>query len=153
MKDRKRKRSLRAGRNAKVPVDAEKGAGPSTALPAKDRQTYPGDEVIASVEVREPGNDPIAPVGEDYVIDLGNELLATVEGEKPASDSVTIVEADRHSHPGNALPAAVDKVKSTGPSFAVAGADRRTHPRYQFIAAGEVVEADSGCGLKRACGT
>jgi hypothetical protein len=118
MKGRKRKRSSKAGRNAKVPVTAERGAGPST-----------------------------APPGEAYVIDLGKELLATVEGEKPASDSVTLVEADRHSHPGNALPAAVDKVKPTGPSVAVAGADRRTHPRYKFIAAGEVVEADSGARM------
>src|SRR6266446_1590858 len=148
MKRRKRKRSSKAGRNAEVPVDAEKGAGPSTALPAKDRQTYPGDEVIASVEMKEPSSDPIAPAREDYVIDLGNELLATVEGEKPASDSVTLVEADRHSHPGNALPAAVDKVRPTGPSVAVAGVDRRTHPRYKFIAAGEVVEADSGVRIE-----
>jgi PilZ domain len=148
MKGRKRKRSSKAGRNAKVPVDAEKGAGPSTALPARDRQTYPGDEVIASIEVKVPGNDPIAPGGEDYVIDLGNELLATVEGEKPASDSVTLAEADRRSHPSNALPPAVDKVKSTSPSVAAAGADRRTHPRYKFTAAGEVVEADSGMRIE-----
>lgn len=147
MKGRKRKRGSKAGRNAKVPVDAEKGAGPSTAFPAKDRQIYPGDEVIASVEAKEPGSDPVALAGEDYV-DLGNELLATLEGEKSASDSVTLVEPDCHSQPGNALPAAVDEVKPTGPSVAVAGADRRTHPRYKFIAAGEVVEADSGARIE-----
>src|SRR6266478_3150597 len=119
MKRRKRKRSSKAGRNTGVPVDAEKGAGPSTALPAKDRQTYPGNEIIASVEMKKPSSDPIAPAREDYVIDLGN-----------------------------ALPAAVDKVRPTGPSVAVAGVDRRTHPRYKFIAAGEVVEADSGMRIE-----
>jgi hypothetical protein len=144
MKGRKRtRRSSKAGRNAKVPVDARKGAGPCTALPAKDRQTYADDEVIASGEVKEPGSDPIAPAGEDYVIDLGNELLATVEGEKPASDSVTLAEADRHSHLSNVLPAAVGKVKPIGPSTAPTGADRRTHPRYEFVAAVEVVAAES----------
>jgi hypothetical protein len=144
MKGGKRKRrSSKAGRNAKVPVEAEKGAGPSTALPAKDRQTYPGDEVIASVEVKEPGSGPIAPGGEDYVIDLGNELLATVEGERPANDSVTLAEADDHTHSGDEFIAAADGEKATGPSTAATGTDRRTHPRYEFVAAVEVVAAES----------
>jgi PilZ domain len=150
MKGRKRKRGSKAASKAKVPVDAEKGASrPSTALPDTDRKTYPRDEVIASIDVKEPDSDPTAPTGEDYVIDLGSELLAAVEEEKPASDSVTLAQAGRHSHPGNELPAAaVDKEKPVRPSVAVAGADRRTHPRYKFIAVGEVVEAESGARIE-----
>ncbi len=86
MKRRKRKRNSKGATAAKIPVDAEKAAGPSAAL--------------ADV---------------DYVIDLGDELLAAVKEEKP-----------------------------TGSSVALAGADRRTHPRYKFIAAVEVVAAESG---------
>src|SRR3982074_2536775 len=38
--------------------------------------------------------------------------------------------------------------KPAGPSVAPAGADRRTHPRYEFIAAGEVVAAESGARIE-----
>jgi hypothetical protein len=143
MKGRKRKRSSKAGRNAKGPVDAKKGAGPSTALPARDRQTYPGDEVIASFEVKEPDRDPIAPAEEDYVIDLGDEFVAAVEEEKAASDSVTLAKADDDTHSGDEFIAAAEGEKAAGPSTAPTGADRRTHPRYEFVAAVEVVAAES----------
>ena len=106
MKRPKRKRSSKGGRPAKLPIDAERAAGPSTALAGADRQTQHSDEFIAPVEVKKPGSDPAAFAGADYVIDVGDELLATIEGEKPA-----------------------------GPSVALAGADRRSHPRYKFIAA------------------
>ena len=146
MKRRKRKRGSKAARPDKIPIDAEKAAGPSSALAEAGRQTYPGDEFIASVEVKESGSDPTALAGADYVIDLGDEFLAAVQEEKPASDSVTLAEADRHRHPGNELSAAVDKEKPAGPS--VAGADRRTHPRYKFIATGEVVQAETGARIE-----
>src|SRR6266446_6523008 len=105
MKRRKRKRSSKSARPAKIPVDAKTAAGPSTAL-----------------------------AGADYVIDLGDEFLATVEQEKPASDSVTLAEADDHTHSGDEFMAAVEEEKPAGPSAAPAGADRRTHPRYGPIA-------------------
>src|SRR3982074_2815186 len=38
--------------------------------------------------------------------------------------------------------------KPAGPSVAPAGADRRTHPRYEFIAAVEVVAAESGARIE-----
>src|SRR5258707_3302474 len=94
MKRRKRKRNSKGATAAKIPVDAEKAAGPSAAL--------------ADV---------------DYVIDLGDELLAAVKEEKP-----------------------------TGSSVALAGADRRTHPRYKFMAAVEVVAADSGGSIETRVG-
>ena len=38
--------------------------------------------------------------------------------------------------------------KPAGPSVAPAGADRRTHPRYEFIAAVEVIAAESGARIE-----
>src|ERR1700693_5118875 len=120
MKRRKRKRGSKGGRPAKIPIDAERSAGPSTALAGADSQTHHGEEFITPVEVKESGSDPTAFAGADYVIDLGDELLATIEKEKPASSSV-----------------------------ALAGADRRTHPRYSFIAAVEVVAIESGARIEK----
>jgi len=148
MKRRKRKRSSKGARPAKIPVDAEKAAGPSAALVGADRQTPLGDEFIAPVEVKKPGNGPTALPGADYVIDLGHELLAAVEEEKPASDSFTLAEADHQTHPGKEFTAAIEEEKPAGSSVALAGADRRTHPRYKFIAAVEVVAADSGARIE-----
>src|SRR6266481_8748273 len=119
MKRRKRKRSSKAASPARVPVDAERAAGPSTALAEADRQTHPGDEFTAPVEVKKPSSDATALAGADYVIDSGDEFLATVEEEKVV-----------------------------GPSTAPAGADRRTHPRYEFTAAVEVIAAESGARIE-----
>src|SRR6266446_4391427 len=119
MKRRKRKRSSKSARPAKIPVDAKTAAGPSTALAEADRQTHPGDEFTAAVEVKKPSSDATALAGADYVIDLGDEFLAAVEEEKPA-----------------------------GPSAAPAGADRRTDPRYEFTAAVEVIATESGARIE-----
>src|SRR5713226_8067104 len=100
MKRRNRKRGSKAAKPAKIPIDAEKAAGSSTALAGADRQTHPDDEFIAPVEVKESGSDPTALAGADYVIDLGDEFLAAVEEEKHARDSVTLAEADHHTHSG-----------------------------------------------------
>jgi PilZ domain-containing protein len=148
MKRRNRKRRSKAARNAEIPVDAEKAAGPSTELAGADRQAHPGDEFIAPVEVKESGSDPTALAGSDYVIDLGDEFLAAVEEEKPTSDSVMFAEADHETHPGEEFVAAVEEEKPAGPSVARAGADRRTHPRYKFVATGEVVAAESGARME-----
>src|SRR6267142_1378879 len=51
MKRRKRKRSSKATRPAKIPVNAEKVAGPSTALAGADRRIHPRYEFVAAVEV------------------------------------------------------------------------------------------------------
>src|SRR6266481_6005555 len=79
MKRRKRKRSSKAASPARVPVDAERAAGPSTALAEADRQTHPGDEFTAPVEVKKPSSDATALAGADYVIDPGYEFTAAVE--------------------------------------------------------------------------
>jgi len=148
MKRRKRKRSSKAARPAKIPVDAGEAAGPSTALAEADRQTRPEGEFVAPVEVKKPGSDPTALAGADYEIDLGDEFIAALEEEKPASDSVTLAEADHHTYPGDDFTAAVEEKKAAGPSAAPAGADRRTHPRYEFVAAVEVVAAEFGARIE-----
>src|SRR6266436_96753 len=51
MKRRHRKRSSKAASPAKIPVDAEKAAGPSVALAGADYVTDLGDEFIAAVGV------------------------------------------------------------------------------------------------------
>jgi hypothetical protein len=114
MKRRKRKRSSKATRPAKIPVDAEKAASPSTALAEADRQTHPRDEFIAVVEAEEPVSPSVAPAGRDRQTHPRDEFIAVVEAEEPVS-----------------------------PSVAPAGRDRRTHPRYEFIAAVEVVAAET----------
>jgi c-di-GMP-binding flagellar brake protein YcgR len=147
MKRRKRKRSSKAARPGKIPVDAEKAAGSSTDLAEADRQIHPGDKFIAPVEVKRPGGDPTALAGPEYVIDLGGEFIAAVEEKEPASDSVT-AEEDRQTRPHDEFIAAVETEKPAEPSVALAGADRRTHPRYEFIAAVEVVAAESGARIE-----
>jgi hypothetical protein len=148
MKRRNRKRGSKAAKPAKLFIDAEKAAGSSTALAETGRQTHPGDEFIAPVEVKESGSDPTALAGADYVIDLGDEFLAAVEEEKHARDSVTLAEADHHTHSGNEFTAAVEEEKPAGPSVAPAGADRRAHPRYEFTATVEIVAVESGTRIQ-----
>src|SRR6266852_5155450 len=110
MKRRNRKRGSKAAKPAKIPIDAEKAVGSSTALAGAGRQTHPGDEFIAPVEAKESGSDPTALPGADYVIDLGDEFAAAVEEERPAGPSVVLAEADHHTHPGNEFKATVEVV-------------------------------------------
>jgi hypothetical protein len=117
-RNRKRKSKAASSATAKTPSEAEKPASPSAVL-----------------------------AGADYEIDLSDEFIAAHE-EKAASDSTTLAEADHQPHPGNELTATVEEEKPANPSVALAGADRRTHPRYEFIAAGEVVAAESGARIE-----
>src|SRR6267154_932802 len=119
MKRRKRKRSSKAASPARVPVDAERAAGPSIVLDEADHQTPPRDELIAGVETETPASPSTTLAASDYMIDLGHELIDAVETEKPAE-----------------------------PSAALAGADRRIHPRYEFTAAVEVIAAESGARIE-----
>lgn len=119
MKRRKRKRSSKVARPAKIQIDAEKAPGP-----------------------------PTAAAEADYVIDLGDEFLAAVEEEKPVGESVTLAEAEHHTHRGDALAAAVEEEKIAGPPTGPVGADRRTHPRYEFIAVAEVIAEESGARME-----
>ena len=141
MKRRKRKRGSKGAGPSPISVDAEKTAPPA-ATPAAAVQTHPDDEFIPQVEVKQTDIDPVAPSGAEYVIDLGDELLAAVEQEQPAGDSSSPPQANHHTPPGTQFTAAVEETKPA------AGADRRSHPRYKFIAAGEVVAAESGARLE-----
>src|SRR6266853_1044011 len=79
MKRRKRKRNLKAARPAKIPVDAEKAAGPSTALAAAEHQTPPGDEFIAAVEEEKAAGPSAAAAGADRRTHPRYEFVAAVE--------------------------------------------------------------------------
>src|ERR1700730_14105944 len=78
--------------------------------------------------------------------------------EKPASPSGISSDAEQLASSPNIAsevesPASTPNIvgeaeKPTGPSVALAGADRRIHPRYEFIAAVEVVAAESGARIE-----
>jgi len=63
--------------------------------------------------------------------------------EKLAAPSATPVVEEKTASP-SATPAVE---KPVAPSAALAGADRRIHPRYEFIAAVEVVQSESGARI------
>src|SRR6266446_6379408 len=79
MKRRKRKRSSKSARPAKIPVDAKTAAGPSTALAEADRHTHSGDEFMAAVEEEKPAGPSAAPAGADRRTDPRYEFTAAVE--------------------------------------------------------------------------
>src|SRR6266853_4754703 len=148
MKRRKRKRSSKAASPARVPVDAERAAGPSIVLDEADHQTPPRDELIAGVETETPASPSTTLAASDYMIDLGDEFIAAVETETPAEPSVVFDEAERQTPPRDELIAAVETEKPAELSAALAGADRRIHPRYEFTAAVEVIAAESGARIE-----
>jgi PilZ domain len=146
MKRHNRKRKSQTAKAGKVSVDAEKAPSPSSAL-AKHR-IDPGEEFIPPVEVKTPRIGATASAGAaEYVIDLADWLIAEVAAEKPAGLSVTVAEAGHRIQRDNEVTAAVETDKSAALSSAAGGADRRNHPRYKFIAAGEVVAAESGARI------
>jgi hypothetical protein len=149
MKRRKRKRSSRvvASGTPKISEEGNKAAGTSTPVAGADRQTEPKDDFIASVaadDAKESSSNPTVIAGRSYVIDLSHEFLASFEEEKPAGDIVTLAEPGDRTHPGDESPVSVEERKIAGPPAVLAGADRRSHPRYEFLAAAEVVAAESG---------
>jgi c-di-GMP-binding flagellar brake protein YcgR len=148
MKRRNRKRNSKAVIRAKIPVDAEKAAGPSVTLAVADDGTHPRHEFIAPVEVEKPAEPAIALAGSDYVTDLSDEFIAAIEAEAPTSNSTAPAGEDQQTHPGDDFTAAVEQEKPASNAAAPVGADRRIHPRYEFIAAVEVVAAESGARIK-----
>src|SRR5713226_9252282 len=119
MTRRNRKRQSKAASPAKITVDAEPAAKPST-----------------------------LPAGKVYVTDLGDEFIAAVEAETNSGDSTAPARADKQTHPGDEFTAAVEKEIPASPPLASAGADRRIHPRYKFTAAVEVLATESGARME-----
>src|SRR6267378_7808443 len=79
MKRRKRKRSSKAASPARVPVDAERAAGPSTALAEADDHTLSGDEFMSAVEEEKAAGPSAAPAGADRRTHPRYEFTAAVE--------------------------------------------------------------------------
>jgi len=149
MKRRNRKRKLKTAKvsTATIRVGAEKAVDPfaplgaSAALGASTGLAGVGDPTAVGGRTDDAG----ALGGAEYVIDLSEEFIGAGQAEKSHGPSVALAEAVRESHRGEELPA---PAKPAGASLAPAGADRRTHPRYEFIAAGEVVAAESGARIE-----
>src|SRR5882672_9304486 len=77
MKRRKRKRSSKSARPAKIPGGAGKVAGPSAALAEAD--AYPADEFIAAVVEEKPASDSVTLAQADHYTYPGDEFVAAVE--------------------------------------------------------------------------
>src|SRR5258708_7644749 len=150
MKRRNRKRKLKTAKvtAATIRVGAEKAVDPFAPLGASAGLAGAGDSTAVGGRTDDAG----ALGGAEYVIDLSAEFIGAGEAEKSRGSSVALAEAVRESHRGEEFPAHVEE-KPAGASVAPAGAalsgaDRRTHPRYEFIAAGEVVAAESGARIE-----
>ena len=143
MKRRNRKRKLKTAKvsTATIRVGAEKAVDPFAPLGASAGLAGAGDSTAVGGRTDDAG----ALGGAEYVIDLSEEFIGAGEAEKSHGPSVALAEAVRESHRGEELPVTAEPA---GASFAPAGADRRTHPRYEFIAAGEVVAAESGARIE-----
>jgi len=143
MKRRNRKRKLKTAKvtAATIPGGAEKAVDPFAPLGASTGLAGAGDPTAVGGRTDDAG----ALGGAEYVIDLSEEFIGAGQAEKSHGPSVALAEAVRESHRGEELPA---PAKPAGASLAPAGADRRTHPRYEFIAAGEVVAAESGARIE-----
>src|SRR6267154_3900037 len=143
MKRRNRKRKLKTAKVtvATIPVRAEKAVDPFATLGASTGLAGASDPTAVGGRTEDAG----ALGGAEYVIDLSAEFIGAGQAEKPAGPSVALAEAVRESHRGGELPALVEE-KPAGATLV--GADRRTHPRYEFIAAGEVVAAESGTRIE-----
>src|SRR5882757_8115959 len=150
MKRRNHKRKLKTAKvsTATIPGGAEKAVDPFAPLGASTGLAGGGDPTAVGGRTDDAG----ALGGAEYVIDLSAEFIGAGEAEKSRGPSVALAEAVRESHRGEEFPAHVEE-KPAGASVAPAGAalsgaDRRTHPRYDFIAAGEVVAAESGARIE-----
>ena len=109
MKRRNRKRNTKAARLAKIPVDAEKAAGPSVTLAVADDGTHLRHEFVAPVEVEKPAESAIALAGSDYVTDLSDEFIAAIEAEEPTSNST----AKSRNSPTSSKPTAFRKATAS----------------------------------------
>src|SRR6267378_624919 len=87
MKRRKRTRSSKVANppTPKIPVDAEKSAGPSIVLDEADRRTPPRDELIAAVETEKSVEPSAALAGADRRTHPRYEFTAAVEVVAPES--------------------------------------------------------------------
>src|SRR6266403_5232136 len=149
MKRRNRKRKSKTAKvtAATIPGGAEKAVDPfaafdpSAALGASTGLGGRGDPTAVGGRTDDAG----AFGGAEYVIDLSAEFIGAGQAEKSHGPSVALAEAVRESHRGEELPVTEEPA---GASLAPARADRRTHPRYEFIAAGEVVAAESGARIE-----
>jgi hypothetical protein len=125
MKRRKRKRGSKSANSPETPVNAEVPASPSEiSCDSEKVATY----LDIRVDAENPATSPSIP---DDVEDLTSSLNMLTEAEQLTSSPDIASEAEN----------------PVAPSVTPAGADRRTHPRYEFIAAAEIVAAETGARI------
>jgi hypothetical protein len=139
MRRRKRKRSSKAANPPRISTNAENTASSSEisshAEELASSLNIPSDaaQVTSTPVIREDEEDLTS------LLDMLSDTEQLTSSSNIASNEENF--ATSPDTPGGAEnPAA--------PSVALAGADRRTHPRYEFIAAIEVIAAESGARIE-----
>ncbi len=125
MKRRKRKRGSKSANSLETPINAEAPASPSEI-------SCDSEKVASHLDIRvDAENLATSPSIPDDVEDLTSSLKMLTETEQLTSSPDIASEAEN----------------PVAPSVTPAGADRRTHPRYEFIAAAEIVAAETGARI------
>jgi PilZ domain len=139
MKRRKRKRSRKAANPPKISAHGESPASPSG---ISSHVENPASPLNIPSDGEEPRSSPIIA---DDAEDLTSLLNILSDAEQLTSSPPIPADAEDSA---SSLHIPSDAESPDVPSPAPAGADRRTHPRYEFIAAIEVVAAESGARIE-----
>jgi len=139
MKRRNRKRRSKASTPSTIPDNARTPAG-SSAISADSRKA-------ANHPERPANSENGASVSE---ISFDSEMIANFSGASSDAEPVatfpdTPMDSEQIASPP---PVSSDAATVAAPSAVLTGADRRTHPRYEFLAAAEVVPAESGARME-----
>jgi hypothetical protein len=164
MKRRKRKRSSKAATPPKIRSNAEEPASPAgisydaenhkSSLSIRSDAENLACSLNVAIDTENPANSLNIPSdaeqltsapGTPDAIDLTSFLNTLTDVEKPVSSSNIASDSEVLTGPSQ-IPS--NAGNPADPSLLLAGADRRTHPRYEFIAAAEIVGAESGAPMK-----
>jgi hypothetical protein len=138
MRRGKRKRSSRAAKTPEPSI--------SVATPASSSEVSRGAESLrGSINITVDEENLVSSLGiSDDAEDLTNSLNMFSDAEQLiSSPDITGDVSDLASSPN----VATETKNPACPSVAPAGADRRTYPRYEFLAAAEVLPAESGARM------
>jgi hypothetical protein len=138
MKRRKRKRNPKAASPPAVFTNAENPASPSGI--SMDAENLASSLNVPS-DAEQVGSPSIPEDAEDLT-----SLLNILNDAEQLTSSPHIASDEENLAASPDIPS--DAKNPAAPSVAPTGADRRTHPRYEFIAAIEVVAAESGSRIE-----
>jgi hypothetical protein len=139
MKRRKRKRSSKTANPPETPSNLERPGSLSGI-------SSDAENLARSLNIpADAGQHTSSPSIPAYAEDLTSSLNILGDAEQQTSSPRIPDEAEDLSNPLN-IPS--DAESPAVPSVAPSGADRRTHPRYEFVAAVEVLAAESGARIE-----